>query len=87
MGGEPGPQAAERVGQLPVLEGRAVPQRPGLPRQDRHVMPRIVGDLTAPEAAGMLGDDLAVLADDVPLGIGPHIDRPADGAAQPQRAG
>ena len=38
-------------------------------------MPRIVGDLAAPEAAGMLGDDLAVLADGDPIGIGPHVHR------------
>ena len=79
---EPGPQTAERVGQLPVLEGRAVPQRPGLPRQDRHVMPRIVDEPAAPEAPGVLGDDLAVLADDDPLGIGPYVHRPADGAGR-----
>ena len=46
---EPGSQAAERVGQLPALEGRAIAQRAGLPRQDRHVVPRIVGDLAAPD--------------------------------------
>ena len=72
---EPGSQAPERVGQLPALEGRAIAQRAGLPRQDRHVVPRIVGDLAAPEAAGMLGDDLAVLADGDPIGIGPHVHR------------
>ena len=49
-GRQPGSQAAERVGQLPALEGRAVAQRAGLARQDRHVMPRIVGDLAAPVA-------------------------------------
>ena len=42
-------------------------------------MPRIVGDLAAPEAPGMLGDGLAVLADDDPIGLGPHVDRPPDG--------
>ena len=42
-------------------------------------MPRIVGDLAAPEAPGMLGDGLAVLADDDPIGAGPHVDRPPDG--------
>ena len=45
-------------------------------------MPRIVGDLAAPEAAGMLGNGLAVLADDDPIGIGPHVHRPADGAGR-----
>ena len=76
---QPSPYAAERAGQLPALEGRAVPQRTRLPRQDRHVVPRIVGDLAAPEAPGMLGDGLAVLADDDPIGVGPHVDRPPDG--------
>ena len=33
-------------------------------------MPRIVSDLAAPEAPGMLGDGLAVLADDDPIGVG-----------------
>ena len=28
----------------------------------------------------MLGNGLAILADDDAVGIGPHIDRPADGA-------
>ena len=27
----------------------------------------------------MLGDGLAVLADDDPIGVGPHVDRPPDG--------
>ena len=76
---QPSPYAAERAGQLPALEGRAVPQRAGLLRQNRHVVPRIVDDLAAPEAAGMLGDGLAVLADDDPIGVGPHVDRPPDG--------
>ena len=79
---QPGPYAAERAGQLPALEGRAVPQRTGLPRQDRHVVPRIVGDLAAPEAPGVFGNSLAILADDNPIGIGPHVDRPPDGAGR-----
>ena len=37
---QPGPHTAERPGQLPALEGRAVAQRAGLARQDRHVVPR-----------------------------------------------
>ena len=41
------------MGQLPALEGRAVPKRAGLALQDRHVVPRVVGDLAAPEAAGI----------------------------------
>ena len=80
VGRQPGSQPAEGVGQLPVLEGCAVTQCAGLALQDRHVVPRIVGDLAASEAAGVFGDDLAVLADDDPIGIGPHVHRPPDRA-------
>ena len=45
-------------------------------------MPRVVGDLAAPEAAGMLGHDLAVLADDDPIGVGPHVHRASHGAGR-----
>ena len=45
-------------------------------------MPRIVDEPAAPEAPGVLGDDLAVLADDDPLGIGPHVHRPPDRAGR-----
>ena len=45
-------------------------------------MPWIVDEPAAPEAPGVLGDDLAVLADDDPLGISPHVHRPADGAGR-----
>ena len=44
---EPGPQAAEGVGQLPALEGRAVAQCTRFALQDLHVMPGIAGDLAA----------------------------------------
>ena len=80
--GEPCPHAAQRAGQLPTFERRAIPQRTGLPRQDRHVVPRIVSDLTASKAPGVFGDGLAILADDNPIGIGPHVDRPPDGAGR-----
>ena len=30
----------------------------------------------------MFGDGLAILADDAPIGLGPHFDRPADGASR-----
>ena len=45
-------------------------------------MPRIVGDLTASKAPGVFGNSLAILADDNPIGIGPHVDRPPDGAGR-----
>ena len=53
VAGEPGPHAAQRAGQLPAFEGRTIAQRAGLPCQDRHVVPRLVGDLAAPEAPGI----------------------------------
>ena len=43
-------------------------------------MPWIAGDLTASKAPGVFGNGLAILADDNPIGIGPHVDRPPDGA-------
>jgi hypothetical protein len=43
-------------------------------------MPRIVDGFPAPEAAGMLADDGAVLADDDAVGIGLDLNRPADSA-------
>jgi hypothetical protein len=44
-------------------------------------MPGIVDRLAAAEAACVLADDRAVLADDDTLGIGLDLDRPADGAS------
>jgi len=64
--------------QHPVLERRAVPERPRLPGQDRHVMPGIVNRLAAAEAAAMLRDLPSVLADDDALGIGMNFDGAAD---------
>ena len=66
--------------QHPVLERRAVPQRPGLAGQHRHVVPGIVDRLVAAEAAAMLADDPAVLAELDPIGIGTDLDRAADRA-------
>ena len=45
-------------------------------------MPRIVSDLTASKAPGVFGNGLAILADDNPVGIGPHVERPPDGAGR-----
>ena len=52
--GELAADPIERGWQHPVLERRTVPQRPGLPRQHRHVVPGIVGRLIAAEAAAMI---------------------------------
>jgi len=41
-------------------------------------VPGIVDDLLAAKAARMLADHLPVLADQDPLGIGMHLDRPPD---------
>ena len=49
---QPSPYAAQCAGQLPTLERRAIPQRTGLPCQDRHVVPWIAGDLTASKLRG-----------------------------------
>src|SRR6186997_296812 len=66
----------ERTRQDPGLEWRAIAQRPWLARQHRNVVPRIVDRLLAPEAAFVLGQDLAVLANDDPVGIGGNLGRP-----------
>lgn len=55
--------------QDPAKERRAVAQSARLAGQHRHVVPGIVDDLVAAEAAGMLADDHAVLADNDPVGI------------------
>src|SRR3954466_13458281 len=47
----------------PVLERGAVAQGAGLPGEHRHVMPGIIDCLAAAEAAAMLADDCALLAD------------------------
>ncbi len=80
VGRQPGPQTTERPGQLPVPEGCAVTQCARLALQDRHIVPRLVDDLATSEAAGMLGNGLAILADDDPIGIGPHVHRLPDRA-------
>ncbi len=68
--------------QSPVPEWRAIAQRTGLAGEYRDVMPGIVDRLVAPEGAGMLGNDHAVLTDDDPIRIGVDLDRPADGRRQ-----
>src|SRR3954471_10014520 len=67
-------------GQLPVLERRAVTQCPRLARQHRHIVPGIVDRLAAPEAATVLAEQAAVLAQFDPLGISADLHRAANGA-------
>ena len=74
------PQALQAGRQEPVLEGGAVTQCTGLPGEHRHVMPGIVDRLAAAEAAVMLADDCAILADHNAIGVGLDLDWPADGA-------
>ena len=52
----------ERTRQDPGLEWRTIAQRAWLARQHGNVVPGIVDRLLAPEAAFVLGQDLAVLA-------------------------
>ncbi len=52
--GEPAPDALDRRGEDPVLERRAVAQRPRLARQHWHVVPGVVHGLAAAEGAVML---------------------------------
>src|SRR5205085_11481307 len=75
---EHAPHALDRARKWPVLERRTVPERAGLPRQYRHVMPGIVGNLIAPEAAHVLADDDTVLLDHDTICVGVDIDRAAD---------
>ena len=78
--GELAPDALDRGGQDPVLEGRAVAQGAGLAGEHRHVVPGIEDRLATAEGAWMLADDAPVLADFDPVGIGTDLDRPADRA-------
>ena len=78
--GELAADPVERGRQHPVLERRAVPQRPRLAGQHRHVVPGIEDRLVAAEAAAMLADEPALLAQLDPIGIGADLHRAADGA-------
>lgn len=81
----------DRAGQRPVFERRAIAESAGLPRQHGHIVPGIISDLIAAEAAAVLTDDDIVLLDGAnvyrerqgltwPIGIGVHIDWPPDRA-------
>jgi len=68
----------ERTRQNPGFEWRPIAQRARLAHEHRNVVPRIIDRLLAPEAAFMLGQDLAVLANSDPVGIGVNIDWPSN---------
>ena len=78
--GELAPDLLQRRRQHPVLERRAVAQGPGFARQNRHVVPGIVGRLASTEAAPVFADDPPVLADHDAVGVGVDVDWSADRA-------
>ena len=49
-----------------------------VPRQNGHIMPGIIGDLSLGEAALMLADGNTVLLDDDAIGIGMDVHGTAD---------
>src|SRR5215831_17972282 len=65
--------------QRPIFERRAVPERARLARQHRHVVPGIIRNLVASKPPCVLANDDAVLLDHNAIGIGVHVDRPANG--------
>ena len=70
----------ERRRQIPVLERGAVTQGTGLAYQHRQIVPGVVDDLVALEAARVIGDRLAVEQHDDPIGIGAHQHGAASGS-------
>src|SRR3546814_11211914 len=68
-------QARQRRRQIPVLEGRTVPQRAWLAGQHRQIMPGVVNRAVTPEGARMLGDNLFAAAHDDAVGIGTDLHR------------
>src|SRR5207249_11433534 len=64
----------------PVLERGAVSQGTGLSRQNRHIMPGVVGHLFPAEAAAVFAYDDPILANDDAVGIGLYFDRKPDRA-------
>src|SRR5271170_2244758 len=76
--GELAPYPFYRSRQYPVFEGSAVAQGARLASQHWHIMPGIVGRLTAAERSWMLGNDASILADHDAVGIGMNLDRTPD---------
>ena len=74
------PHAIERRRQHPILEWRAVAERAGLARQNRHIMPGVVDRLATPVAARVFGHRAPFLADDDPIGVGVDVHGAADSA-------
>jgi len=58
--------------QVPVLEGRAVAQRPGFALECCHVVPGVIERTAALEASGVLADDLSTAQHHDPLRIRAH---------------
>lgn len=74
-------QPRHRGGQVPVLERRAVAQRPGLFLERLDVVPGVVDDLATGKAPGVLADDSACTDHHDPLGISAHRGHAAHVAA------
>src|SRR5262249_24771450 len=73
-----GADLVEGSRQGPIFEWSAVPERARLARQHRHVVPGIIRNLVAPEPPRVLANDNAVLLNHNAIGIGVHVDRPAN---------
>lgn len=72
--GQLAPDPRQTCRQHPVFERGAITEGSGLAGEHRHIVPRIVDRLATAKRAGVLADDLAVLADLDALGIGPDLD-------------
>ena len=81
LGAQPILHLPQRRRQRPVLERRAVAQRPGLLLQRRHVVPGIEEGAITLETAHMLADDLALGHGHDPIGVGAQRHRLAGVAA------
>ena len=70
--------ASHRRRKLPVLEWRTIPQSTGFASQNRDVVQWVVDRFVATEGTRMLANDLSVLPELYPLGIGTDLHRPAN---------
>jgi hypothetical protein len=58
--------------QIPILEGGTIAQGARFTQENRQIVPRVVDDLVAPEAARMIRHDFTLEKYDDPIGIGTH---------------